>query len=327
MEVRVDLPPGSLIDPLGFCKAIARAIHPAGEHGLEGIECFDGKIVTHHLPVAQPVSDGVGSSLVGAKDMLIAGDGRVSDRLFDDDGATEGKVQPPLAKPVNREVSELSLPYKLTDDDRRALEEVLPQLPRLRYPMSEDEAAAVMKAYFALNDRPAWEPVLVTSETIERRKAKQDTVMHQHLQLLRDEVARGRLAAVDNNHVQVSALSIGCYLPREQAIAYLERSGIEYRDEKKDGDRRDVELPQIEAHPERSSGVVKPKLSPKQRVELVAEHARLEKEGANDPSEQVAKMFGITDRWVRKLVEKAKAEAEAKAKPTIANLLSATRRK
>lgn len=334
MEVRVDLPPGSLIDPLGFCKAIARAIHPAGEQGLEGIECFDGKIVTHHVPMPQPAGDRAGSVPGGLQSVLISDDCRPLDQLFGDhdDGAKQGEVQLPLTESIHRGIMELPLPYKLTDDDRRALENVLRQLPPLRYPMSEAEAAAFMDAYFALSDRPAWEPVLVTSGTIEQLKEQQGMVMRQHLQALREEVASGRLVAVDNNHVPVAALSIGSYLPREQAIAYLDRHGIEHRDQESGGDQRVVEPPQTEAHPERSNGkvgtVAESKLSDKQREQLVEHYRRLKKRGAKDYSKQTAEKFGVSDRTVRYAVNEANAEAEAKVIPSIAqSLISANKKK
>lgn len=283
METPVKLPSGALIRYEDFCLAIAQAICPAGEQGLNGIDCVTGKVV--RVAVSKAVPDGeYGSSAV----------------------AQQTEVQRVLGEAVRPDVGELALPFKLTNDDRRALEDLLPQLPTLRYPMSEDEAAAFIKAYLDVKDRPSWTPTLVTSATIERRKADQERVLHDHQRSLRAEVEKGTMVIVNSSHVQVPVLSIGCYFPRDQAIAYLDRRGIPHQR----GDRADVKPAEPDVHSEplrrASFSAEEPKLSPQKREQLVAYHVQLKKKGVSSPTAQTAQKFGVSEGYVRKLIRNAK---------------------
>jgi hypothetical protein len=127
---------------------------------------------------------------------------------------------------LGKQVVELSVPYPLDDSDRRVLEALLPQLPPLSYPMSDEVAAAFLEAYRDLPGRPAWEPVLMTAANIEQHRDEQMRVMEQHQRELREAFAAGSLAAVDRHHVCVKALMAGTYLLREDAIAYLKERGL-----------------------------------------------------------------------------------------------------
>ena len=46
MVGHIQLPSEMLIDCWAFCRAVARAIRPAAESGLEGIDCLVGKVIT-----------------------------------------------------------------------------------------------------------------------------------------------------------------------------------------------------------------------------------------------------------------------------------------
>ncbi|MGK3151748.1 hypothetical protein VQE80_15295, partial [Staphylococcus shinii] len=63
-----------------------------------------------------------------------------------------GELELPLSEPEYPcyQVGELQGQFNLTDDDRRTLEKLLPKLPPLRSPVSDDEAAAFMDAYLRL---------------------------------------------------------------------------------------------------------------------------------------------------------------------------------
>lgn len=123
------------------------------------------------------------------------------------------------------------VPYSLDEADRQAFAEVLPKLPPLRCPMSEEEMASFMKAYVDLPNRPIWMPLLETKETVLARKIKHDSVMDEHIAALRKEHREGRLVPVSTNHAPVRAVELGAQLTREDAIAYLKRHGLSYEDE------------------------------------------------------------------------------------------------
>lgn len=134
----------------------------------------------------------------------------------------------PLEPGQPRQMVELSMPYRLDENDRRALQEILPNLPQLQYPISDADKAAFLDAWFRLKERPAWEPVLVTTAYVERRKAAQPAALAEHQQALQAEFKSGRIDALNAHHVPVPVLMGGSFISRQQAIAYLERRGFSY---------------------------------------------------------------------------------------------------
>lgn len=229
MQVRVNLPPGALIEYHSFCKAIAQAAYPVRGQGLEGIECIVGKVVKHQIPMAQPAINQSWPSQAGFEPALLSQDGLTLDQLLvsEQHGTREHvALELPFADATHPAVVEFSLPYQLDDRDRRALEVVLPQLPALRYPMTEDDAIAFMDAYFRLPNHPAWEPVLMTAAYVEQQRGLREQHFDKVLQALREEFAAGRLQACTQSGLPVKAMTLRCYIPRQSAIAYLDRYGL-----------------------------------------------------------------------------------------------------
>ncbi|WP_340531023.1 AlpA family phage regulatory protein [Cupriavidus necator] len=223
VRVGVELPSDPLIEYSDFCQAIARAICPADERPIEGIDCVVGTRAKHGFAIPQSQDD-----RRWAKSRHVPSDEaeRAIHQLDSNQGTDTANASTVWLDPWQSEVEEVWLPFALTDSERRWLEGQLPQLPPLRYPMSGDESEAFLAAYWRLKKRPKWVPVLLTAEDIERRKAEQVMVLARHQRALQDEVAGGRMVAVDSRHVPVAVLTIGSYIPRAQAIAYLERCGL-----------------------------------------------------------------------------------------------------
>jgi len=237
MQDRVHLPPGHLIEYHGFCKAIAQAVYPVRDQGLEGIECIVGKVVKHHVPIAQLTASQGWPIAAGLQTTLLSEDGRTLDQLFStQDGAGE-VIAPVLPFPPDEPpaIVELPLPYQLDDGDRRALEAVLPQLPPLRYPMAEEDATAFLSAYIKLPNRPAWEPVLMTEADVAQQRARQEQHFDNVLQSLRDEFAADRLRACTQSGLPVKAMTLRCFIPRQSAIDYLDRYGLAHDEDAPDG--------------------------------------------------------------------------------------------
>lgn len=308
MQVRVNLPPGSLIDYLDFCEAIAQAVCPTDEHGPKGIDCIVAKKVTRHVPIT-PHHVGEWQSV------LISADGRTLDELVSSEQsapAGTGELELLLTEPEYPcyQVGELSGQFNLTDGDRRTLEKLLPKLPPLRSPMPEDEVAAFMDAYLRLPDHPAWEPVLI-STTIENCKAEQDAIRRRHQQMLQDELACGRLVAVNHDHVQVATLGAGFFIPRSQAIAYLERYGFAHSDMRGGEDRGDVAPEETAMPPEASTGkrnnVGKPKYSDKKRRQIADESRALRDKGQSHVT-PIAEKYGYSEKQIYNLVKEADQE-------------------
>lgn len=125
---------------------------------------------------------------------------------------------------------------KLTDDDRAYLALVLPRLPVLQIPYSDEVVEAFLREFRALPDCPSWEPVLLTesrylqehSRIIEERWA----LSSQHLQVLQQWLDSGRIRAFRGSHVPVNELLVGTLIPRRDVLAYLDYCEIPYTGKK-----------------------------------------------------------------------------------------------
>ncbi|MFZ6647160.1 hypothetical protein ACO0LO_15655 [Undibacterium sp. TJN25] len=317
MKAQIQLPDELLIDYLFFCKAIAQAICPARELELKGVDCITGKRVTNNFTRPVPGRGDEKWPVTAAwQCVLLSDDGRTLDqrRMDQLDAPASSTPLLPFGGELRHNVFELTLPYKLSDKERQMMEKLLADLPALRYPMSEDEVATFMRAYFDLPNRPYWEPILVTAATIEQRQVEQDAIMLRHQKALQDELTRGRIVAVDSNHVPVARFAFGAFLPRDQAIAYLDQCGILHCDKPVDNHRvAESQTPAI--HPEPLKGeqgaVSKLRLSDKQRHEIVTLHNELKRKGVKDFCKQVVEKFGVSDSYVRRLVRQAPTKQNA----------------
>lgn len=312
MRVRVKLPPGDLIEYGSLCRAISQAVAPADEQQLEGMACIIGKSVRIQTAMPPPAPCGAASTAC-FQGILVSSDDRTLDQRLESNGngVDESDSQVSLCDPANMAVTEFELPFDLSEGDRSALEEVLPKLPVLRYPMSEEESGAFMTAYCELKDHPPWVPILVTSATLVQRKEYQDEVMRKHQRALRKAFQLEKLNAVDRSYVRVLELSIDCYFPRDQAIAYLRWNGMDYSDQEADGVPKVIASAPAEETVERSDipapFPIKRKLDAKTVQEIRECYEDLKKKGIKDYTRQVAKKFCISSRYVRMLVQKPRS--------------------
>lgn len=127
-----------------------------------------------------------------------------------------------------KEVIEHFLELSLTDDDRRELALLLPHLPALRYPISDEVSGTFLDAYCSLAERPVWGPVLLREADVEARRAAQRRIILDHQKALQADLNRGLVTAVDGRHVPVPVLKIGCSISRDDAIGYLKRCCLPY---------------------------------------------------------------------------------------------------
>ncbi|HEX7932643.1 MAG TPA: transposase [Paraburkholderia sp.] len=206
------------------------AVHPASARHYQGIECIVNKMVTHHVPMPLPTPNEKWPFPVEFQSVLLSEGGRTLDQLLPDraDASQMSALELPLEPGQPRQMIELAMPYRLDENDRRALQEILPSLPPLQYPISDADQAAFLDAWFRLKERLAWEPVLVTTAYVERRKAAQPAARAEHQQALQEEFKSGRIEALNGHHVPVSVLMGSSFISRQQAIAYLERRGFSY---------------------------------------------------------------------------------------------------
>ncbi|MEJ0003518.1 MAG: hypothetical protein WDN30_08100 [Pararobbsia sp.] len=315
MHLRVKLPLGPLIEYWTFCKAISEAVCPTGENGLEGIDCVTAKIVTRHVPIPESDGMGFGPFQNSWQSVLISEDGRTLNELLPSDRSPpffNEALDLSLADASPKQVGELTLPFQLSEVDRREFAKVLKNLPPLRYPMSDEEIAAFMVEYFKLPDRPMWVPDLVTEATIIRRKSEQAAVLTLHQHALQQELEAGRLTPVSADHAPVATLMAGTFIPRTQASAYLDRHGFEYGGpelSESSSDAIEVGAEQQSAQASKGWRPGERKLSPEQVQELVNHYKALKESGERAFVKLTAEKFDVSRKHVFEVVKSASEES------------------
>jgi predicted DNA-binding transcriptional regulator AlpA len=226
MTARVKLPPGPLLEYQFLCQIMAEAVFPTRQQHFKGIECVVGKIVRCQIPVSRHANY-ERWWVPALQSVLLSDDGRTLDQLAQEGGELQDPFALDRYPPDQRHggLVELPLPYALDASDRKALVEILPLLPQLSYPISQADEAAFLEAYISLKNRPAWEPTLISDSWMSRRKNDHKVVLQGHQQALREALLQGRLQAVNAHHVPVPVLSLGSFIPRQQAVAYLAQCG------------------------------------------------------------------------------------------------------
>lgn len=299
MKGKVQLPNEQLIDYLSFCKAIAEGICPADEKERKGIDCIVGKQITVLAASIVPFCQDKHKRSYGSS----ASDRPRSD-LMD---IYEACISYPTSNEKSEEPSEdFSMPFKLTDEDREWMKKLLPILPSLKYPLSKKVADEFMRAYSSFPDRPEWSPLLITTEHVQKLKDHQDELACRHHQALLNELALGTLVAVTADHVKVRKFAMGVFIPRKEAIAYLDRSGIPYEDLDLDD-----ALPQKSKTSEiKPRTVGEPKFTAKEKKAIVAFRQEKIDEKTKGYTTVTAEEYGISTSMVRRYVREAKKEAE-----------------
>lgn len=198
-----------------------------------GIECVIGKLITREVSLTASTNRRERWPLhMGLQRVLLSDDDRTLDEMFrEPSGAPDGDDELPLNVAPRREVVELPSIVDLDDDDRGVLDKLLPDLPTLRSPLSPQDEEAFLSAYRDTPGRPAWMPVLVTAADIKRRERQQDDARDHHRRALQTEFAEGRVMAVNSRNAPVPVLTTGSFIPRAQALAYLDRCGLAYGDD------------------------------------------------------------------------------------------------
>ncbi|MCL1618248.1 hypothetical protein [Ralstonia pseudosolanacearum] len=228
----------------------------------------------------------------------------------------------------------------MDEADRQALAKVLPKLPPLKHPMSDQDIASFTEAYAKLPNRPMWVPVLATKETILGRKIKRDRIIDRHIAAIRNECRAGQLVPVDANHAPLKAVEIGAHLTRKDAIAYLERHGLAYDDGETATSPGQGSSLVDAAHlalgadalalRSGTSKVGQPQFSPAKKAEIVKRSRALQAAGESGYRMRAAKEYDVSERSILKWVRAAEAkekEEEEKKKPSWADLLPPAGRK
>lgn len=120
----------------------------------------------------------------------------------------------------------------LTPMDREHLSRLMPGLPELKIPYPDDVAESFLGAFRALQDRPSWEPVVLTKrrylwecdQVVGRRWQR----AAEHLRQLQHWLNIDRIKAFQRPHVPTTELTFGSRIPRRDVFAYLDYCEMAY---------------------------------------------------------------------------------------------------
>jgi len=196
----------------------------------------------------------------------------------------------------------------LTSSDRNELDGLWAsgKLPQLCYPMTPDDIAKFMGAFRKRPSSKKWEPVFLDAEEINERKAKQIALAGAHTDAVLRGFESGEIIFVDANNIPLKNLFGNPLMSREQAVAYLNRCGLAWRDEDEQPIKSESEASRGKGGDFKQSGTsrgaVRRKLALGQEAELVAYFLDLKRRKVPRHAQQTAKKFGISDSYARRLV-------------------------
>lgn len=288
MSALVMMPEGALISLWDLARAVACALRPVTGAGASGMDCVTRKQVASGLPMMDsPLDIREGVSITGSD-------------LEKDSFSPAERWRPQ---------------FELTPEDRQGLQELLPKLPELRYPIEDARRAEFLAAYRELaHGRYNWEPILLTEGDVAEQQAEQDSVRRRYVDALREAFDAGTLVVCDASHIPVKRIvfTTKCFIPRHAAIAYLERHGFGYRAPEADASHRDAEPEKAQCG--QSNTQWRPgerKLTPEQRRELFEYHEELNGK-VKAHVKMTAEKFGVSTRYVNQVVREIRNELEEK---------------
>lgn len=293
MKIQVQLAADQLIDYYFFCKAIAEGIYPTD---LKGIDCIVGKQTPVSVSSVTPLyQENRASFSESLRSVVLIGGANFKDQPSPNQtGGAESFIHPLPSLGQCEEAEEFSFPYKLLDEDRTLIEKLLPDLPALHFPFTEQDATKFMNAYSAHPNRPAWKPLLVTAAHVEKLKVEQHKTMILHQKVLLEELALGRLTAVNANHIPAKTLAPGVFIPRKEAISYLNRCGISHDD----SEINEIPFSENQKAVTKKKQVGKRKVDEKDYFKLVEYRNALIAKNVKNYSQLTGEKFNINPRQV-----------------------------
>lgn len=120
-------------------------------------------------------------------------------------------------------------PYAITDEDRSKLEPLLIDLPPLHGKMYDLEIATFLYLYETLPNRLPWTPIINDEAHILKTKYEQEKIQDIHREKLQQRLQGCRIQAFDLLHCPAKHIGPNVFIPRMQAIEYLNECGIKIR--------------------------------------------------------------------------------------------------
>jgi len=101
----------------------------------------------------------------------------------------------------------------------------LPGLPA-QAGMSKEAREAFMKAYVTHPDRFSWKPVFMSEEEVAANSFEVLRIQEKHLLALEQEIASGRIDALDQHHINETRAGKNIFIRREDAFRYLKQQSL-----------------------------------------------------------------------------------------------------
>ena len=128
--------------------------------------------------------------------------------------------------PLPTDMLNFGFPVGLTDKDKTDFMPLLADLPDLHGNMTDFEIDSFLYLYSILPNRLAWLPRLMRRvDPFDLFSLKSDCWAN-HRKELQIRLNEGKIQAFDAGHLSVKQIGIGVYIPRAQAIEYLNECGI-----------------------------------------------------------------------------------------------------
>lgn len=124
------------------------------------------------------------------------------------------------------EITYFWLPIPLEKYEKAQLSSLLPSLPPVSGSMNKEERDKFMEAYRALENRPSWEPVLMSEESREIERRRNREILKSHRAQLQDAVEQGYIQNFDRDHLLLPFFEIRGYISPKNAEKYLDCCGL-----------------------------------------------------------------------------------------------------
>lgn len=179
----------------------------------------------------------------------------------------------------------LKFSCELTDDERASLEPLLKNLPKLQGKMSDLEIDTFLNLYSALPNRLLWLPRLNSRADIDRVEFEQWDRQADHREQLQQRLQDGKIQAFDAHHFPAKRIGPNVFIPRKQAVAYLQECGIQICSANESKNLSEIVL----------SNILQPDVSDSSENEKVI-HQAIIQQSSLPPTDALDKDRSVTDQ-------------------------------
>ena len=117
-------------------------------------------------------------------------------------------------------------PFAVSAEIRETLEIILPTLPSLEYPISDEIARDFINSFLALRNCPQWVPLLLQKVNLDLDEWKRQGNFVVEADNLENSIRKGIVTAFDDDHQPATRLWGEVFIDQVQAISYIRSKGL-----------------------------------------------------------------------------------------------------